>query len=341
VGGNDGEISNCYSLGNVTGSSSHVGGLVGATSAGGTITNCYSLGTATGSAGVGGLVGDNSGAITNCYSTGGASGTTDYGGLVGVNRASVANSFWDTQTSGLTNMCGSSQFGATGCDDDNGKTTAQMQMASTFTSSGWDFVDETDNGIEDIWRLCNDGVQYAQLNWQYPLGDFGCPDGVDWSDLGVLCEQWLFEELSADVWPEGGDGFVNFLDWAIFADGWQTTVDYDDLADFADQWLGRVLSADVWPGAGDQFVDFSDWAVFADAWESTPAWPNWNRRCDIAPAGGDEIVDMDDIVVFIAEWLKAGSYYRHLDADIAPDGGDGVVNLLDFAALAENWLIGF
>jgi hypothetical protein len=161
----------------------------------------------------------------------------DVGGLVGRNEGAISGCLWDTQTSGRSNMCGSSQYGASGCDDDDGKTTAEMQTESTFTDGGWDFVDETDNGIKDIWRLCNEGTEYPQLNWQYPLGDFGCPDGVDGIDLGVLCEEWLLVELSSDVWPEGGDGFVNFLDWAIFADGWGVTVDYDELAGFAEQWL--------------------------------------------------------------------------------------------------------
>jgi hypothetical protein len=325
AGSSSGIITNCYSAGSVSGDN-RVGGLAGY---GGNISNCYSTASVLGVDRVGGLVGQG-GRISNSYAAGSVSGGEYVGGLVGYDSGSnnYTKGFWDYTVNPDVNGIGNTT-------DANviGESTANMQTRSTFTDAGWDFV--------DTWDIC-EGTNYPKLTWQISLpGDFGCPDGVDWSDLGVLCEQWLFEELSADVWPEGGDGFVNFLDWAIFADGWQTTVDYDDLADFADQWLGRVLSADVWPGAGDQFVDFSDWAVFADAWESTPAWPNWNRRCDIAPAGGDEIVDMDDIVVFIAEWLRAGSYYRHLDADIAPDGGDGVVNLLDFAALAENWLIGF
>jgi len=29
-----------------------------------------------------------------------------------------------------------------------------MQTESTFTSAGWDFVGETSNGTEDIWKMC-------------------------------------------------------------------------------------------------------------------------------------------------------------------------------------------
>jgi hypothetical protein len=31
------------------------------------------------------------------------------------------------------------------------KTTPKMQTASTFLDVGWDFVDETENGIDNIW----------------------------------------------------------------------------------------------------------------------------------------------------------------------------------------------
>jgi hypothetical protein len=40
-----------------------------------------------------------------------------------------------------------------GCDNPNGKTTSEMQTASTFLEAGWDLVDETDNGTEDIWWI--------------------------------------------------------------------------------------------------------------------------------------------------------------------------------------------
>jgi len=137
-----------------------------------------------------------------------------------------------------------------------------MQSAFIFAAAGWDFV--------NIWDIC-DGTNYPKLAWQMPvLGDFGCPDGVDWADLSLLCEYWLFEELSADVWPDGGDGFVNFFDWAIFADGWQVTNDIFDLAEFADQWLktgANYLIADIAPGSGgDGIVNMPDFAALANNW---------------------------------------------------------------------------
>ncbi|MHC4867842.1 MAG: GLUG motif-containing protein, partial [Planctomycetota bacterium] len=138
-----GEATNCYAAGNVSGGSM-VGGLVGSTS--GDTVDCYAMGSVTGNSSVGGLAGwinDNGisrGRILRCYSTGPVSGGSYVGGLVGTNTGRVEDCFWDKQTSELDNMCGrqGGEFG-NGCDDDNGKTTAQMQTESTFTSAGWDF----------------------------------------------------------------------------------------------------------------------------------------------------------------------------------------------------------
>jgi len=161
VGYNEGYITQSYSTGTVIGDD-NVGGLVGGN--GGSITNSYSDSTVSGNDEVGGLVGENSGSITSSYSTGlvleqereGPEGGlvgfwfTFYGEIVG----STTKSFWDMETSGLTWSAGGT-----------GKTTAEMQTASTFLEAGWDFVDETNNGTEDIWRIL-EGQGYPRLWWE-------------------------------------------------------------------------------------------------------------------------------------------------------------------------------
>ena len=42
---------------------------------------------------------------------------------------------------------------------------AEMQTASTFLEAGWDFVDETENGTEDIWWIL-EGRDYPRLWWE-------------------------------------------------------------------------------------------------------------------------------------------------------------------------------
>jgi hypothetical protein len=40
-----------------------------------------------------------------------------------------------------------------------------MQTASTFLDAGWDFVGETANGTEDIWKIA-EGLDYPRLWWE-------------------------------------------------------------------------------------------------------------------------------------------------------------------------------
>jgi len=46
-----------------------------------------------------------------------------------------------------------------------GLTTAEMQTATTFLEAGWDFVDETENGPNDVWKMW-DGYDYPRLAWE-------------------------------------------------------------------------------------------------------------------------------------------------------------------------------
>jgi hypothetical protein len=133
-----------------------VGGLVGLNWA--DIINCYATGSVSGNEHIGGLVGlnvnpslagviYNNGNITKCYSTGGVSGNYYVGGLIGRKHSgTVTASFWDIQTSGRTTSGGGT-----------GKTTAEMQTESTFTSAGWDFT-------TPIWTI--DEGNYPALSWQ-------------------------------------------------------------------------------------------------------------------------------------------------------------------------------
>ncbi|HAL45089.1 MAG TPA: hypothetical protein DCP47_04120, partial [Phycisphaerales bacterium] len=79
-------------------------------------------------------------------------------------------------------------------------------------------------------------------------------------------KQWMLQKLSFDTVPTGGDGIVNFLDFAAFAENWQG--DYDQFYAFASQWLNRgMFNADFAPiPTGDGIVDIKDLAIFAGNW---------------------------------------------------------------------------
>ena len=324
-----GTISKCACASDVLGVE-HVGGLVGENSADGVVTRSYSSASVWGGWLVGGLAGLNYGEVSNCYATGNIKGADRVGGLVGENiyddwssyygtigycyatgsvtgllgdigdvggllgnnsyEGVVKDCFWDMDTSGLSNMCGYQDSLASGCNDGNGKTTAEMHMASTFTSAAWDFVGESTNGRENIWRLCGAGTDYPKLAWQFLLGDLDCPDGVDVNDLAVFVEQWLRRVLSANVATGGPDETVNFLDWAVFAAAWQSSPS-------SPNWNEKC---DIAPEDGDGIVNIDDLAVFCDQWPRLSAW-----SADIAPDGGDGVVNMLDFAALAENW-RAG-----------------------------------
>jgi hypothetical protein len=107
---------------------------------------------------------NSNGVVSNCYSSGPVEGADRRGGLVAYNQGVVIQCFWDTQTSGQTTSAGGT-----------GKTTAEMQTASTFLEDGWDFVDETENGTEDIWKI-TEGLGYPRLWWEKYSGGTGEPN---------------------------------------------------------------------------------------------------------------------------------------------------------------------
>jgi hypothetical protein len=164
VGINGGNMTQCYSISTVSGNYI-IGGLLGANERQAIVANCYSTGAVNGDDVVGGLMGFNLGEATHCYSAGVVTADQRVGGLVGWIYGNIVSSFWDIDTSNQADMCGSQEEGASGCDDSFGLTTLSMQTASTFLDAGWDFVEETENGIEDLWWI-NEGQDYPRLWWK-------------------------------------------------------------------------------------------------------------------------------------------------------------------------------
>jgi len=172
-----GNISASYNAGLVNGFE-NIGGAVGYSRCG-RISNSYNTGTIVGSDAVGGLVGYNEIrcrpegenpdidpevgwiSIASSYSIGAVNGIYNVGGLVGIasdpfyeSGEDVSNCFWDMNTSGQITSAGGT------C-----RTTAEMQMANTFLDAGWDFVDETANGTDNVWWIL-EGQDYPRLWWE-------------------------------------------------------------------------------------------------------------------------------------------------------------------------------
>ena len=222
------EVDNSYAKCNVYGDDC-LGGLVGSHVISAVLTNCYSQSTVTGTVDfIGGLIGRNQGGteVNYCYSSSvvtGPAGTDSVGGFVGVmgayGKEYYTACFWDSDINpglpGIGNWV-----------DPNvvGESTANMQTATTFTNVGWDFVGETVNGPNDIWDIC-EGMNYPKLSSQIPpLGDFGCPDGVNFFDFSFLASRWDEENCGASNDCDGRDldllGSVDIKDLRIFAYNW-------------------------------------------------------------------------------------------------------------------------
>ena len=71
-----------------------------------------------------------------------------------------------------------------------------------------------------------EGMSYPKLSWWEPaLGDFICPDGVDFVDFAVLGEAW-FSDPNMGNWDAGcdisepNDNVIDGLDLAVFVNNW-------------------------------------------------------------------------------------------------------------------------
>ncbi len=67
----------------------------------------------------------------------------------------VSDCFWDAEVCDATD---STEWGTP-------MTTAEVQTASTFLDAGWDFIDETEKGMDDIWWI-DEGNDYPRLWWE-------------------------------------------------------------------------------------------------------------------------------------------------------------------------------
>ena len=141
-------------------------------------TDCYGIG---GLAGAGPGIGPVRG-VEDCYSFCEiilpASGYSDVGGLIGNHHGGIISNAYFLESAGPDNGYG------TPLDDPN------MMIQANFV--GWDFLDESINGENEIWRMCVDGVDYPRLSWEFAQnGDFACGDGVDIFDLQALAKNGL------------------------------------------------------------------------------------------------------------------------------------------------------
>ncbi len=194
-------ITECSSSGSVTASDNYVGGLVGENFDSSSISDCFSSCNVNGDTYVGGLIGKNSlsSQVTNCYSTGLVQGTNSVGGLIGLtsSSSSVTGCFWDTDTSQQNISSGGA-----------GLTTANMQTESTYLNAGWDFVDETANGSDNIWIIhSNSYPEFANGNQAPKIATIYDVPNDQGRRINVCWEKSSFDE------PGSSDPIVSYNLW--------------------------------------------------------------------------------------------------------------------------------
>ena len=165
----EGSMSSCFNSTDVE-ASQYAGGLSGFASYG-PVADCYNNASVVATLDyAGGIAGWSLDDVTNCYNVGqvhclGA----NVGGMIGkVQIGTMSNCFWDIQTSGVAAgyVTDPSSYGGPGTMvNSGGRTTAQMKTRAAYVSAGWDFVGETGNGTDDIWKMPS-GDGYPLLAWQ-------------------------------------------------------------------------------------------------------------------------------------------------------------------------------
>ncbi|MHC4618222.1 MAG: S8 family peptidase [Planctomycetota bacterium] len=98
---------------------------------------------------------------------------------------------------------------ATGVDGPDAVREALQNTARDLGPAGWD--EQYGWGLVDA---------YAALDYYHIPGDFDYSGSLDFDDLARLAAYWLDYDALVDIAPEGGDGIINFLDFAEFAGGW-------------------------------------------------------------------------------------------------------------------------
>jgi hypothetical protein len=189
AGQNYGHISNCGVTGslNCGDGSWMVGGLAGGNQ--GTIEACLAdvaVGAGDEVGSIGGLAGANYGSIANSY----ASGSVDagrsvkrIGGLAGNSRfGSSVNCYASSEVTRLSadpaayttigGLLGDASSASTivscyylGRKNYLGKQLSDEQMKAQASFIGWDFVDESENGTEDLWWIL-EGEDFPRLMWE-------------------------------------------------------------------------------------------------------------------------------------------------------------------------------
>lgn len=239
----DGQISGSYAVGNVTGTSNDVGGLVGYSRGDSSVSQSFATGNVTGIGRVGGLVGwllestvidsystgDVTGteptvggfagvvddaSVERSYSIGQVTGSSSVGGFVGSveNAGEVSASFWSTDASGQDLGFGNNDNVAD--PEVFGKTLEGMRDIAIYSANsvGWLITNDWTDSDSAVWGICpagsdvqvNDGLPY--LLWEYDSNPCAAPEAESGSTgaAGVVEKRSSLAGIHLDLQAESG-----------------------------------------------------------------------------------------------------------------------------------------
>jgi hypothetical protein len=175
----NGPMDSCHSSCSVNSSASYVGGLVGWTQ--GTVTNCYSTGNVSGHDYVGGFAGGIStmGDVVNCYSIGSVDGNGAIGGFVGgIGSATMVNCYSMGVVSGISYV-----GGLVGKDESGGVENSFWDMDTSEQPTSALGTGKTTEQMKDVRT-------YTSLEWS------GEGLAVPWDFVGTQYD----DEGTDDIW---------------------------------------------------------------------------------------------------------------------------------------------
>lgn len=152
------------------------------------------------------------------------------------------------------------------------------------------------DGIVDGSDLSALSISWMQESCLEPkAADINKDCQVNLKDLLVLSKSWLSVNGSdhwnakCDIYPEGGDGRVDYGDFMLLSTDWE----------------GIVCEID-YPGDFDHncIVEMADLMILTEAWLSEPGMDTWDPSFDLAPDGGDGMINLLDFSRFAESWLQ-------------------------------------
>jgi hypothetical protein len=197
-------------------------GVLAGFSDGGDIIQCCSTGRAFGDDNVAGLLGYNSyGTMTDSYSLAIAEGDELIGGLVGWHAGGIYTCYSAGKVAGNNNVGGMVGYMFVGevvdsfwdrdkCEQPPGigQDKSTAEMMQQATFTNWDF--------NDTWSIC-ESTNYPKLQWQIPAADLLCPDGVNFIDYACFADVWQTGDPNADF---DSSGLVDGKDFLILSHDW-------------------------------------------------------------------------------------------------------------------------